>query len=105
MLTYVKLVLSNVFKASSAAFKAGIARAKSRSQSSALTVTTFSISITLACSAPAASFSLLTFAVSVATIYIQRNFFNNIFFTKKPSNFNELISIIIFLFKFNFLCS
>lgn len=61
LITYVKLVLSSVFKASSAAFKAGIARAKSRSQSSALAVTTFSISATLACSTPAISFSFDTF--------------------------------------------
>jgi len=67
MFTYVKLVLSSVFKASSAAFKAGIARAKSRSQSCALAVTFFSISATFACSTPAISFSFVTFSVSVAT--------------------------------------
>ena len=67
MITYVKLVLSRVFKASSAALSAGIARAKSRSQSCALAVTLFSISETLACSTPAISFSFVTFSVSVPT--------------------------------------
>jgi hypothetical protein len=74
LFAYVKLVLSNVFKASSAAFKAGIARVKSRSQSCALAVTFFSISAALACSTPAVSFSLVTLSVSVATTYIKQNF-------------------------------
>jgi len=71
IITYVKLVLSRVFKASSAAFKAGIARANSRSQSCAFAVTLFSISATFACSTPAVSFSFVTFSVSVATTYIK----------------------------------